>query len=47
MRQARVERQTKETQITAKIDLDGTGRYDVTTGIGSRRGHGGQFQSAA
>ncbi|WP_455373910.1 imidazoleglycerol-phosphate dehydratase HisB [Limibacillus halophilus] len=34
MRQARVERQTKETQITAKIDLDGTGRYDVTTGIG-------------
>jgi imidazoleglycerol-phosphate dehydratase len=34
MRQARVERQTKETQITAKINLDGTGRYDVTTGIG-------------
>ncbi len=34
MREARVERQTKETQITAKIDLDGTGRYDVTTGIG-------------
>ena len=34
MRQARVERQTKETQITAKIDLDGTGRYDVTTGLG-------------
>jgi len=34
MRQARVERQTKETQITAKVDLDGTGRYDVTTGLG-------------
>ncbi|MBB3064057.1 MULTISPECIES: imidazoleglycerol-phosphate dehydratase HisB [Limibacillus] len=33
-RQARVERQTKETQITAKVDLDGTGRYDVSTGIG-------------
>lgn len=33
-RQARVERQTKETQITVKVDLDGTGRYDVSTGIG-------------
>ncbi|MCE2509512.1 MAG: imidazoleglycerol-phosphate dehydratase HisB [Alphaproteobacteria bacterium] len=34
MRQARVERKTKETRIQAEIDLDGTGLYDVTTGIG-------------
>ena len=34
MRQARIERATKETQITAAVNLDGTGRYDVSTGIG-------------
>jgi imidazoleglycerol-phosphate dehydratase len=34
MRQARIERKTKETQITASVNLDGTGRYDVSTGIG-------------
>ena len=34
MRQAKVERNTKETRITASIDLDGTGNYDVKTGIG-------------
>ena len=33
-RQARVERQTKETRITADVELDGGGRYEVTTGIG-------------
>jgi len=34
MRQARVERKTKETEITATVNLDGTGSYDVKTGIG-------------
>ena len=34
MRQARVERGTNETRITASVDLDGTGIYDVATGIG-------------
>ena len=34
MRQASVERNTKETQISAEVDLDGTGSYDVCTGIG-------------
>ena len=33
-RQAQVERQTKETQITAAINLDGSGRAEVNTGIG-------------
>ena len=33
-RTARVERNTKETQITAEVNLDGTGNYDVSTGIG-------------
>lgn len=33
-RQAHVERQTKETQITVAINLDGAGRADVQTGIG-------------
>lgn len=27
-------RQTKETKITVSVDLDGTGEYDVSTGIG-------------
>lgn len=34
MRKASVDRNTKETRISAEIDLDGTGRYDVKTGVG-------------
>jgi len=34
MRQATVDRSTNETQISVTLDLDGTGRYDVSTGIG-------------
>ena len=33
-RQATITRRTKETDISATIDLDGTGAYDVKTGIG-------------
>jgi imidazoleglycerol-phosphate dehydratase len=33
-RQASIERSTKETKIKASVDLDGTGAYDVATGIG-------------
>ncbi len=33
-RQATIERNTKETQIKATVDLDGSGAYDVKTGIG-------------
>ncbi len=31
---ARVERQTKETSIVVEVNLDGTGKYEVSTGIG-------------
>jgi imidazoleglycerol-phosphate dehydratase len=34
MRTAAIERATKETRITAKVDLDGSGAYDVSTGVG-------------
>ena len=34
MRQASVERNTSETRISATVNLDGSGRYDVATGIG-------------
>jgi len=34
VRKASVERKTKETQITAELNLDGTGKYTVSTGIG-------------
>lgn len=34
MRTASIERQTKETKITARINLDGTGKYDIATGVG-------------
>ncbi len=34
MRTATVERKTKETQITATIQVDGNGVYDISTGIG-------------
>jgi imidazoleglycerol-phosphate dehydratase len=33
-RHATIERSTKETKIKATVDLDGTGAYDVATGIG-------------
>ena len=33
-RTAKIDRKTKETHITASIDLDGTGAYDIATGIG-------------
>jgi imidazoleglycerol-phosphate dehydratase len=34
MRKATIERKTRETDITASVDLDGSGRYEVSTGIG-------------
>lgn len=34
MRTASYERKTKETQIEVELNLDGTGVYDVSTGIG-------------
>ncbi len=34
MRQAKIERNTRETRISVTVGLDGTGRYDVSTGIG-------------
>ncbi len=33
-RQSTIERKTKETEITATVNLDGTGAYDINTGIG-------------
>jgi imidazoleglycerol-phosphate dehydratase len=33
-RQATVERKTRETNITVRIDLDGSGRHNIETGIG-------------
>jgi len=34
MRTASIERNTKETQIRVAVNLDGTGQYSVSTGIG-------------
>ncbi len=34
MRQAKVERSTSETSIEVSLNLDGTGTYDIETGIG-------------
>jgi imidazoleglycerol-phosphate dehydratase len=34
MRTAVIERKTKETSIAVEINLDGTGKYDISTGIG-------------
>ncbi len=34
MRQARVERDTSETRIAASVDLDGSGKAEIATGIG-------------
>ncbi len=34
MRKAALERKTKETTISAEVNLDGSGTYDIATGIG-------------
>ena len=34
MRTARIERKTSETDIAVEVNLDGTGRYDISTGSG-------------
>jgi imidazoleglycerol-phosphate dehydratase len=34
MRTAAINRETKETQITAKLNIDGTGVHEIATGIG-------------
>jgi imidazoleglycerol-phosphate dehydratase len=34
MRTGSIERKTTETSVTVEVDLDGSGRYDVKTGIG-------------
>jgi imidazoleglycerol-phosphate dehydratase len=33
-RSARIERETKESKVLVELDLDGTGRADVNTGVG-------------
>jgi imidazoleglycerol-phosphate dehydratase len=33
-RVARIERQTSESKVLVEVDLDGTGRHDVSTGVG-------------
>ena len=39
VRVATVERNTKETRITGRVDLDGSGAAEVSTGIGSGGGY--------
>lgn len=34
MRTAEISRQTNETQVTVNLDLDGTGKHSIATGIG-------------
>ncbi len=34
MRKARIERKTKETEIIAEVNLDGTGAFSISTGVG-------------
>ncbi|GEP37146.1 imidazoleglycerol-phosphate dehydratase [Nocardioides psychrotolerans] len=33
-RTARIERQTSESRVLVEVDLDGTGRHDISTGVG-------------
>ena len=33
-RNAKIERKTKETQISVTLNIDGTGQADINTGIG-------------
>ena len=33
-RTGRVERQTSESKVLVEVDLDGTGRHDISTGVG-------------
>ena len=33
-RTARVERETSESKVLVEVDLDGTGRHDISTGVG-------------
>ncbi|MGH3371082.1 MAG: imidazoleglycerol-phosphate dehydratase, partial [Nocardioidaceae bacterium] len=33
-RSARIERETKESKVIVEVDLDGTGRAEVSTGVG-------------
>lgn len=33
-RTARIERQTSESKVLVEVDLDGTGRHDISTGVG-------------
>lgn len=34
MRQAEISRQTNETQVSVSLNIDGTGHYDIDTGVG-------------
>jgi imidazoleglycerol-phosphate dehydratase len=34
LRKARIERKTKETEIVAEVNLDGTGIFSISTGVG-------------
>lgn len=34
VRRAKIQRQTKETDVTVELNLDGIGRYEIDTGIG-------------
>ncbi|MBI2717872.1 MAG: imidazoleglycerol-phosphate dehydratase HisB [Rhizobiales bacterium] len=34
MRKAKIDRKTSETQVTVTVDLDGTGSFDIATGVG-------------
>ena len=36
MRTASIERKTKETNIAVEVNLDGTGKYNIQTGIGKK-----------
>ncbi|MEJ2705446.1 MAG: hypothetical protein P8Z79_23645 [Sedimentisphaerales bacterium] len=33
-RTAQIHRQTKETDVTAKLNLDGVGQYEIDSGLG-------------